>query len=150
MLNYERISGISSRIVECDNAMEKLKDIAKKLADTKSDLDVEITITEGTPPPPTQTKPDHRQNVGQPVVVIMGGNELFGGADMQNIVARPTVHYNREGLSQKGMPNELALVMLEQMSNYYKRQKIALEFLIIEELSKMDVQQLAASQQLEN
>lgn len=149
MLNYLRISQLSTSIVECENAMNKLKSLAKKLAKSKSDLDVEIIITEGDKP---AVKAQQMKEGDKPVVMICTTNEMFQQADLYSQFRRQPKQEQyepKDGLSQKGMPNDLALVMLDSMSNYYKRQKQSLEYLMIDELAKMDIEQLKESQQLE-
>ena len=151
MLDYEAISDLSAGIVQCDNALEKLKSLAKKLAKSGADLDVEITITEGQAP---VKKPEvsHRQNAGQPIAIIVAGQDIFSHQDLANQIhtqnREADSHYKKDGLSQKGMPNALALVMLESMQKYYKRQRQALEFAMIEALAKLDINQLKDSQEL--
>lgn len=147
MLDYKRVAAISSRIVECDNAMEKLKEMGDKLAKSKGNLDVEIIIEEELVKPKFEKKED------EPIVIIATGSDIFNKRNLANEVFAQEKHEKyeskRDGLAQKGMPNELALVMLDSMQNYYKRQKQYLEYLIIQELAKLNIEELSKAQQLE-
>ena len=140
MLNYEEIAKISNTMVQCETAIIRLKEIAEKLAETQKDLDVEIILTESGNPKPKQF------NQERPVQIICTSADLFEHAQTVLQKNQETQHYKKSGLKQNQMPNELALIMLDSMMAYYKRQKKVLEFKMINELAKLNVEQLQLSQ----
>jgi hypothetical protein len=130
-LIIEAIGQRSKEIQEIQNCLNGVFKLAKRLASTKGGLNVKITLEEAIE---VKQDPFAKNNAGPGFILIPVSEtgkdltEKFAGAGYGGFSKGvssgedKSANYRRMGLSEEGMPNELALCMLDVVKKYYHLQ----------------------------
>jgi hypothetical protein len=110
-LNYKKIAELSQGVVDYQNAIDHIQELAKTLMEKENDIDVEIMIREAI-----KQYDDGRNNAGSGIELQQVTYTIFQMAPSKQYQS-PT--HTSKGLKQNGMPNSVGLIMLEHIKNWY-------------------------------
>ncbi len=141
-MNYKIIAELSEEIRLCENAMLNIKEVGIELAKTGEPVNVSIKVENTNPLEGSQPKvnfsPDQES---QPTVIIYGFPPREPYTPPPQYTGRKAI-----GLDQQYMPHNLALIMLQHMSDYYnerhKQAKKELDRYMLHQYAGLDAGQL--------
>lgn len=140
-MNYNLINSITQKMITAKNAMDQLQKMADRLAN-HNDMNIKIELKEMES---LINNPTGQNNVDGYFVAIASANDLFSQMEQMQQYKKPKQTEKLLCLIEEKMPNELALMMLAVMRDYYQAEfSIAeneLKF-IIDNLKQIDHQSL--------
>ncbi len=111
-MNYKKIAELSQGILDYENAIEHISDLAKTLLSNKGDIDLEIMIREAIKPKIN----DGRNNAGHGIELEQVSETIF---KMNTPTQYQSPTHTAKGLKQNGMPNSVGLIILDKVKNWY-------------------------------
>lgn len=119
-MNYIRIQELSTAIVEYETALNHIQELAGNLVHNKTGLDIDITIKEAIH---EHHNIHAKGNSGEGVETVDFFKAIFGpNVEILNAPKQQKPTHKLSGLSQSGMPPEIALIMLGSIRKWYQSQ----------------------------